>query len=66
MLYMMIVGSLVLTVLVNIATSVYVCYNVAQDADEPSTTLMTVVSLMMINALFPYLLGCATGLWYIG
>ena len=65
MLYLMIVGSLILTVIVNITTSVYACYNVATDADEPASTLMTVGGLLFINALFPFVLGCMVGLWYI-
>lgn len=66
MLTLMIVSSLILTIIVNIATSCYVCYNVALESDEPKSTLMTVGSLVVINALFPYVLGCVTGLWYIG
>ena len=65
MLTFVIVVCLVLAVLLNVLTSCYVCYNVAVDTESPKSTLISVTGIVIINALFPYLLGCLTGLWYI-
>ena len=66
MLTFVIVASLILTVIVNVASSCYVCYNVAVDTESPKSTLTTVAGIVLLNALFPFFLGCITGLWYIG
>ena len=66
MLYLVVVVCLILTVIFNVVSSCYVCYNVAVDSDTPKSTLTTVAGIVVLNALIPYFLGCATGLWYIG
>jgi hypothetical protein len=66
MLIFVIIVSLILAVLMNVLTSCYVCYNVAVSPDAPKTTILTVTGIVILNALFPYFLGCVTGLWYIG
>lgn len=66
MLTLMIAVCLILTIIVNVASSCYVCYNVAVSPETPATTLTTVTGIVVLNALFPYFLGCVTGLWYIG
>lgn len=66
MLVFVIIMSLIFSVLVNIMTSCYVCYNVAIDSEAPLRTLISVAGVVIINALFPFLLGCITGLWYYG
>ena len=66
MLYFMIAACLIVTMIFNIVSSCYVCYNVAVDSEAPKSTLTTVAGIVVLNALVPYVLGCATGLWYIG
>jgi hypothetical protein len=66
MLIFVIIVSLILAVLMNVLTSCYVCYNVAVNPDAPKTAILTVTGIVILNALFPYFLGCVTGLWYIG
>ena len=61
----MIVASLTITVIVNVVTSCYVCYNVAVDTEEPKSTLVTVAGIVLLNAMVPFFFGCMTGLWYI-
>lgn len=66
MLVFVIIVCLIVSILLNVLTSCYVCYNVAVDEDSPRTTLISVAGIVLINVMIPYFLGCATGLWYIG
>lgn len=65
MLIFVMILALTITVLINIVTSCYVCYNVAIDTNAPGKTLLTVFGVVLLNALFPYVAGCMTGLWWI-
>ena len=65
MLTLMILMSLIVTVVVNVASSCYVCYHVAVDPDTPVPTLVTVTGVVLLNAIIPFTFGCLVGMWYI-
>lgn len=66
MLIFMVLVSLTIAILINVLTSCFVCYNVVIDTNQPFSTITTVVGVILVNAMVPFILGCITGLWYIG
>ena len=65
MVFLIMILALSITVLINLLTSCYVCYNVTIDPNTPGKTLTTVFGIVILNALVPYFFGCMTGLWWI-
>ena len=61
----MIVVSLIITIIVNVATSCWVCYGVAIDTEHHWRTIIGVTGIIIINAMVPFILGCITGLYAI-
>lgn len=65
MLYLMIVASVILAVIVNVISSFYVCFNVTETSDNANAAVTMVSGVVLLNAIFPFFLGCLTGLWYL-
>lgn len=65
MLTVMIVMGLILSIIVNVASSCYVCYNVVIEPGKPNHTLYTISGIVLLNALVPFMFGALVGLWYI-
>lgn len=65
MLYLMIMASIILAVIVNVASSCYVCYNMVMDDDNPKTTLTMILGIVLLNTIVPYFLGTLTAMWFL-
>lgn len=65
MIYMMMIASLVISILFNVASSCYICYNVAVQTEKPVGIVSTVSGIVLLNALIPFSLGCFVTMWYM-
>ena len=65
MLYLMIVASIILAIIFNVASSCYVCYNMVVDEDNPKTILSLISGIVLLNTIVPYFLGTLTAMWFL-
>jgi len=65
MLTLMILASIILAVIVNVISSFYVCFNVTETSETASAAITMVSGVVLLNAIFPFFLGCMTALWFM-
>ena len=65
MIFFMIALSLLISIIVNVLSSCWICYGVVIDTKQHWNTILGVTGVILINAMIPFTLGCMVSLLYI-